>query len=131
MGSRKKKCSWLLHKASPTIESQKNAEHIPEKSSVPRHATNQQILPIGEHCERVSYFKNSRAFDTQTIPESYVTLNPVTQLHNHYVTVDIVSPLALQIPLHNSIPLCYRYATFMLPLTLYLGHKYRTTNSLS
>ena len=69
------------------------------------------------------YSSNSRAFDTRTIPESYVTLNTVTQFHNRYIAVDIFSPLALQIPLHNSIPLCYRYATVMLPLTWYLGHK--------
>ena len=85
----------------------KNEEHILAKSSIPRHATNQQIFPIRKQCERVCYSRNSRAFHTWTIPESCFTLNPVTQFHNRYVTVDIVSPLALQIPLHNSIPLCY------------------------
>ena len=109
----------------------KNAEHILAKSSVPRHATDQHIFPIREQCERVCYSRNSRAFNRRTIPESYVTLNPVTQFHNRYVTIDIVSLLALQIPLQNSTPLCYRYATVMLPLTLYLGHKSRTTNNLS
>ena len=82
-----------------------------------------KIPVLGSFYPSCCYSRNSRAIDARTIPESYVTLNPVTQFHNHYVTVDIVSLLALQILLQNSIPLCYRYATVMLPLTLYLGHK--------
>ena len=85
----------------------KNEEHILAKSSIPCHATNHQIFPIRKQCERVGYSRNSRAFHTRTIPESYFTLNTVTKFHNCYVTVDIVSLLELQIPLHNSIPLCY------------------------
>ena len=126
------------------MASQKNAEHALAKSSVQRHASNQQILIVCEQCERVCYSSNSRAYDTQTIPESYVTLNPITQIHNRYMTVSTISPLALQIPVHNSIPLQYHYTTSMLllplryycttiilPLTLYLGLKQLTPYRLS
>ena len=126
------------------MASQKNAEHVLAKSSVPRHAPNQQILPIFKQCERVCYSRNYHAFDTQTIPESYVTVNPITQFHNRYMTVNIVSPLALKTPVHNSLPLyyrytnimillplCYSYTSVMLPLTSYLGLKHLTPYRLS
>ena len=101
----------------------KKCEHVLAKISAPCHTPNQQIFLICEQCERVCYSRNSRAFDTQTIPESYVTLNPISQFHNRYMTVNIVSPFALQNPVQNSTPLCYRYTTVMLPLTSYLGLK--------
>ena len=99
-------------------------EHVLAKISVPRHAPNQQIFLICEQCERVCYSRNSRVFNTQTIPESYVTLNPIPQLHNRYMTVNIVSPLALQNPVQNSTPLYYRYTTVMLPIY----YRYVTVN---
>ena len=124
--------------------SQKNEERVLSKSSVQRHAPNQQIFPLCEQCERVCYSRNSRAYYTQIIPKSYVTLNPITQFHNHYMTVITVSPLALQIPVHNPIPLNYRYTTVMLqlqlryryttvilPLSSYLGLKQLTPYRLS
>ena len=69
--------------------------------------TKKNLYERRDHC----YSRNSCAFDTQTIHKSYVTLNPVTKFHYCYVTVEILSPLALKIPLHNSIPLCYHYVT--------------------
>ena len=112
------------------MASQKNVEHVLAKGCVPRHAPNQQIFPICEQCERVCYSRNSCAFDTQTIPDSYITLNPITQFHIRYITVNIVSPLALQTPVQNSIPLYDRYTTDILPLLLCyrLYYRYVTVN---
>ena len=105
-------------------------EHVLAKSSVQRHAPNQKMLPVCEQYEKVCYFRNSPAYNTQTISESYVTLNPITQIHNRYMTVNIVSPLELQIPVHNSILLHYHYTTVMLllPLRYRYRNRYNTVN---
>ena len=74
------------------------------------------FLSVLTYYGTICYSSNSHAYNTQTIPEPYVTRNPITQFHNRYMTVNIVSLLASQILVQNSIPLYYRYTTVILPL---------------